>query len=467
MAAATTLGLVLGWHSWSTVRGLGASLTDLATRNSHKTEMLGDIQAAGADMRAAVRQTVLSSALRDTADYEKARQTFLNGANHIDELVAKVRPYLVTARGKEDLAAVVKALADWRTAYTQIVSLCGQGHPQQANEVRKGPQRTAADELTKAVAEMVDIQKGLVARAVVENESAVTRSSWISLVLVFLSLGVGVAVLVIVRRACLRMQHLAAEVSEAAHQVAGGASQLSASSQALAQGASEQSASVEQSSAASEQITAMCKQGAHNAQSAADFTSAATTQISAANSKLDHMTASMEQIGASSGKISKIIKVIDEIAFQTNILALNAAVEAARAGESGLGFAVVADEVRNLAQRSAQAARDTAALIEESIHTSEEARSSVQDVVSAIGSVTESAGKVKTLVDEITRATQEQARGISEIATGIAQIQQVTQTTAAGAEECAATGEEMSAQAESMRQISTRLSDLVGARGAW
>ena len=170
----------------------------------------------------------------------------------------------------------------------------------------------------------------------------------------------------------------------------------------------------------------------------------------------------MGEINTQSGKISKIIKVIDEIAFQTNILALNAAVEAARAGEAGLGFAVVADEVRNLAQRSAWAAQDTSALIEESIAKSNGGKTKVDQVATAIRTITEESAKVKTIVDEINLGSQEQTRGIEQIARAIIQMEQVTQNAAAGAEEGAAAAEELNAQSETLKDIVERLTDMVG-----
>ena len=174
----------------------------------------------------------------------------------------------------------------------------------------------------------------------------------------------------------------------------------------------------------------------------------------------------MREINASSDKVGKIIKVIDEIAFQTNILALNAAVEAARAGEAGMGFAVVADEVRNLAQRSAQAAKDTAALIEESIAKSSEGGSKVEQVSQVIRTITDSAAKVKMLVDEVNLGSQEQARGIEQISKSLAQMDQVTQSTAANAEESASASEQMSAQAEALHQAVASLRSLVGGEGS-
>jgi methyl-accepting chemotaxis protein/methyl-accepting chemotaxis protein-1 (serine sensor receptor) len=206
----------------------------------------------------------------------------------------------------------------------------------------------------------------------------------------------------------------------------------------------------------------MAHKNSENSRSAADLVTQSQQQFVQTNQALEQTVVAMGEINAQSSKISKIIKVIDEIAFQTNILALNAAVEAARAGEAGMGFAVVAEEVRNLAQRSAQAAKDTAALIEESIARSNDGKTKVDQVVVSIRAIAEKASASKTLVDEVNLGSQEQARGIEQIGKAIMQMEQVTQKTAANAEESAAAAEELTAQSDTLKGIVERLTAMVG-----
>ena len=210
----------------------------------------------------------------------------------------------------------------------------------------------------------------------------------------------------------------------------------------------------------------MARKNSENSRTATGLVSDTQQKFMQTNLSLNHMVSAMGEINTQSGKIAKIIKVIDEIAFQTNILALNAAVEAARAGEAGMGFAVVADEVRNLSQRCAQAAKDTASLIEESISKSNDGMAKVDEVAVAIRAITEDAGKVKTLVDEVNVGSEEQARGLEQIGKAITQMDQVTQRTAANAEQSAAAAQQLNAQAETLRSIVRQLNAMVGSEGS-
>jgi methyl-accepting chemotaxis protein len=295
-----------------------------------------------------------------------------------------------------------------------------------------------------------------------------TRSANIGLIVgmvIALALAI-VAGLLIVKTTNSVLRQSVTELSEGAQQVASASGQVAGASQSLSQGSTEQAASLEETSASMEEMASMTRKNAENSQQAASMMAETEKLVHGANSALGDMVTSMAAIKDSSDKVAKIIKTIDEIAFQTNILALNAAVEAARAGEAGMGFAVVADEVRSLAQRSAQAAKDTASLIEESIAKSNEGQRKVQTVTVAIESITSSTVKVKGLVDEVSEASRQQSQGIDQVSQAIAQMEKVTQGTAATAEESAAAAEELSAQAETSMNVVARLAALVGGTSA-
>lgn len=251
-------------------------------------------------------------------------------------------------------------------------------------------------------------------------------------------------------------------LSEGAEQVASASNQVSSASQSLAEGSSEQAASIEETSSSLEEMSSMTRQNADNANQADTLMKEANQVVITANQSMGDLTRSMEEISKASEETSKIIKTIDEIAFQTNLLALNAAVEAARAGEAGAGFAVVADEVRNLAMRSADAAKNTANLIEGTVKQVKDGGELVSRTNENFGEVARSSAKVGELVAEIAAASSEQAQGISQVNTAVNEVDKVTQQNAANAEESASAAEEMNAQAVQMKQFVAELVALVG-----
>ena len=254
-------------------------------------------------------------------------------------------------------------------------------------------------------------------------------------------------------------------LTNASDQVASASSQVSSSSQSLAEGASEQAASLEETSSSLEEMSSMTRQNADNATHADSLMKEANQTVEKANISMGELTTSMDEISQASEDTQKIIKTIDEIAFQTNLLALNAAVEAARAGEAGAGFAVVADEVRNLAMRAADAAGNTAELIEGTVKRIKDGSGLVTKTNEAFTEVSEISSKVGELVGEIAAASNEQTQGIEQINTAVSQMDKITQQNAANAEESASASEQMSAQAEQMKEVVGELVALVGGNG--
>ncbi len=279
-----------------------------------------------------------------------------------------------------------------------------------------------------------------------------------SLVIFLLSIiTIVIAAILITKSITKPINRLVKDINQNSLFVASASNQLKNSSQQLAEGSTEQASSIQEISSTLEETSSMVTQNSRNSQESVNIASCVSHSSNKANREMDDMMKSMGDLKQSSNEIAKIIKVIDEIAFQTNILALNAAVEAARAGDAGQGFAVVAEEVRNLAQKSAQAAKNTAGIIEDNVNISEQGVMISRQVKDSLNEINTQSEKVNALLGEIAEASQEQAQGLLEVNKSISSIDQVIQNNASNAEESASASEELSSQSENMKLVVNNL----------
>lgn len=274
-----------------------------------------------------------------------------------------------------------------------------------------------------------------------------------------------IGAVVIIRSVNGPITRLTARLSRGAEHTAAASGQVTAASQTMAEGSSRQAAALEESSASLEEMAGMTRKNAENAQAAKQLANQTRQAADGGAEDMKQMKAAMSAIQASSSEISKIIKTIDEIAFQTNLLALNAAVEAARAGEAGLGFAVVADEVRSLAQRSVQAARETAQKISDATAKSEQGAKISEKVAKSLDEITAKARQVDELIAEIAVASQEQSQGIDQVTRAVSDMDRVTQANAATAQQTSAAAAELNSQTSGLKSVIEELTRMVNSTG--
>ncbi len=459
--AMVALTIILGTVSTVGIRRVNTDAHSIVEGPLPGLSSLGAIEGFLKDQKVTMLEHILSESPQQMSEFESGM------ADLEDKFRSETKVYqktVQTARDRELLETLGTVHERFNHVWAEILPLSRALKTKEAWAIWNGEALPLSGEQARLLNEMLGQRRSegeeTGKAAIAAGESS---SSWTLLNLAFSVIAGGLLAFFIVREINRVPTRAVTELSEGAGQVASAAGQVASSSQSLAQGASEQAASLEETSASSEEMSSMTRKNAENSQQAAHYMNAVNQRVIEANRTLAEMVTSMHEIGASSGKISKIIRVIDEIAFQTNILALNAAVEAARAGEAGMGFAVVADEVRNLAQRSAQAAKDTAALIEESILKSGDGSTRLSEVAASIQAITEAAAKVKTLIDEVEASSKEQAQGIEQISKAVSQMDEVTQRTAASAEESASASEELNAQSQALMTVVGQLQAMVGA----
>jgi len=448
-----------GLGLWAT-SALNSRVSQLADVSGTALQQAADVRFLVADLNARERLVVIATAKQDTAVVASETRMLQDSYARLRETIHSLQA--IGLDGVTDKArSIDEAMQAWAAQWSKTEGFAkgmnaldaaestdaGRKHSEQAAELARGIEETVGARFTS------DKQSAASIYSLVRGFMAV-------MLLVGVALAVGVGY--VIRGINRTLRGATAQLRTGSEHVLTAAAQVASSAQTLSRGVLQEAASLEETSASMEEISSMTRQNAEHSHDAARLVAEAEAAVTTANGMLDEMVTSMANIKESSRKVSNIIKTIDEIAFQTNILALNAAVEAARAGAAGMGFAVVADEVRNLAQRSAHAAKDTAALIEESIARSDRGAVRVEKVSASMQEITDSVTKVKTLIDSVSEASRQQAHGFEQVSQALGQMEQMTQNNASSAEASATAGDALNTQARLSLTTVEQLERLVG-----
>jgi methyl-accepting chemotaxis protein/methyl-accepting chemotaxis protein-1 (serine sensor receptor) len=450
---------VLGIRTAAAIKGH----LDVATlQTAAKVDLGHDIQETVIRLRSEQRRALLAAFAKDAKTVAVADARIEELLAAVETKLGRIEALLVSDEGRRTVAAMRSLSKAWAGAHVEIAGRIGNGRVEDAWALAREKANPLIDQIDARGEELLKQQQASLEASRVTADASYGRARLMLLAALGVAAALGVWVVFVVRGSTVSLRDTARQLSEGAEQVAAAATQVATAAQSLSQGATEQAATLEETSASMEEMSSMTRSNVEDARRAAALVTAVEHELALTNDRLTATVQTMEEIRLSSGRVGKIIKAIDEIAFQTNILALNAAVEAARAGEAGMGFAVVADEVRSLAQRAAEAARSTSELIEDSSRNAELGMRRVEEMAGAIGQFTTSVVEVRRLSEQVSTASDQQSQGIAQVTTSIGEMEKVTQSTAATAEESAAASEELNAQAETSLGIVRQLDTMVG-----
>ena len=461
--AVVVLSSIVGGFAVLQLGRVNATTANVTRRTLPSVRALGSISLATARFRMATLQFVAASEA-ERALASEAMDKALGAIEHEQKLY---EPLIASDFEKNTYNEFMSAWSEYMMAHATALGLVMEGKAEEARAVMAGDAQTQFDASTARLGALIE-QNRINAEAAQASSEAIARSArwWVlTLMVSVLVAGSSLAWFVIggVNRLLGRV---ASDIAGSAETLVAAASDASQASEELSRSAGEQASSLEQTSSTMAQISTTTRTNARHAHDAAALVGEAGTLLRSSNEALDAMVSSMAGIEDASTRVTRIIRTIDEIAFQTNILALNAAVEAARAGEAGAGFAVVAEEVRRLAQRSAQAARDTATLIEESSDRAREGTVRLEHVSSAVAAFTRQMTGVQDLVETIRTSSDQQMSGIDQVSRSVEGMARTTQAAAESAGASATAGDRLSTQAESARAQSRQLDALVRGRRA-
>jgi len=453
--------LVLATVALTSVASLGHALDIAVRRNATKLTIYSQIKTDIGAMRSAQRGVVMYSYAGATDLIAQNDAKFRATVDDMRHQLESVRGLLETDEEKQVTERVANAVEQYVDGYGPLKASADAGKAADALAAARSLGQ-AGDAIDNGASQMVRRQTEVLSAAMAQAHGTEERAgtlAWIMLLIAATICGVAVALVV---HATRELREVADDVASGADQISAASASVAASSSSLAEAATGQAASLEETSAAAAEVRALVARNAEVSRIMAADVQEAERIVAGVSAAVGEMGGAMSSIADSGNQISKIIRVIDEIAFQTNILALNAAVEAARAGEAGMGFSVVADEVRNLAHRASRAAQDTAPLIERSMAHAHEGTQKLENVTASMEANVRVAAKIHEHVGELEARSTEQSQAIEQIAKAVLDMNAVTQQTAAHSEEGAASSEQLSAQAAALKKEMLQLRAIVG-----
>jgi methyl-accepting chemotaxis protein/methyl-accepting chemotaxis protein-1 (serine sensor receptor) len=444
------------------VRRISGELETASNVTSRKIELISEIRSDILTMRLGERGILLFSTLKLDDKVKASRGQFQSAWADLQARGQDMTPLLETDEGRRVMRGILENGQKYAQIHDGNYQLCLSGRVEEAIGIDAANLVAIGGSMTSGATGLMKLQHAVMQAG---NERARETTEWargLVIVLIVIALMTGVVVAFVLRQTTRGLRSVVAELTAGSGSIADAAKQVSVSSQSLADSASRQAASIEETSAAAEEITAITQKNTEAAHESAELLKQVSEIGAQTLASVEQMAESVAAINRSSGEVARVLHVIDEIAFQTNILALNAAVEAARAGEAGMGFAVVADEVRTLAQRCAEAAKKTAELIDHSVSQAHDGQNKVGLVKETMKKRESIAGELHQRADSIATSSGEQARGICEIGRAVNDMSSVTQGTAAHAEQSAAASTQLANQAGALASLAGRLETMVG-----